>query len=366
MKIEIAIGETGSIERATSIKILREEIKSIKLHIAFAEKLNRNDLYLQRHSGSDNNQLVNDSIDPNTPLRAKADEYKITIPEHFTKLDLKNLKTLVKSNQLQSNGRYCEVNSIFAIPISDLTSNLLRPSFNKNKFGSTKYRIFFLKDEPINDQNYWCVCYYQRSGINGIEFRNLKFDILKDTVFDTKNPDIDLVLDYGLIWAAAIVPLVIDNKPLSATDIAVHDYDLRQILGRNESEAVKFCYKGWFSKWNERVRLIVQQHQETRKPFASFYHSIIAISEKGDLHIKQLEGTLPAIANKLSSKGFQAAGLLDSGGSCAIYDRWLSGYLNHGWYFRPKRGSIIVLELKRKDRIPIDSSEHWINYKGDF
>src|SRR5207245_2248049 len=104
--------------------------------------------------------------------------------------------------------------------------------------------------------------------------------------------------------------------------------------GRDAESAIRYAYAGWFGEWERRVGEVVAQHRTHGRSFAQFYHSILALDGVGNVAIRQVEGTLPDLAEALARDGFVGAGVLDSGGSCAIYDVWMASYLNHGWYFR--------------------------------
>ena len=148
-----------------------------------------------------------------------------------------------------------------------------------------------------------------------MEMRWVRFDPTLDRVHDMSRSD---MLDEGLVWSAAFVPLVVNGHALTAVEIAQNDYDLRQILGRAASDHIRYAYEGWFAEWDERVARIVSSHELSGQPFARFYHSILGIDEAGNVHIRQVEGVLPDLANDLAREGIVDAGILDSGGSCAL------------------------------------------------
>src|SRR5262249_38710538 len=148
---------------------------------------------------------------------------------------------------------------------------------------------------------------------------------------------------------------VVDFQPLAPFQIAQNDYDLRQIWGRGAEDSIRDAYDGWYRQWDTRVEKLTNQHQARGNPYATFFHSVLAIDASGNIHLLQQESTLPDLANHLAEEGFQAAGLLDSGGSCALYDVWLGGYINHGWYFREPRGAVLVFELNIDQRLTTKS-----------
>jgi hypothetical protein len=160
------------------------------------------------------------------------------------------------------------------------------------------------------------------------------------------------------------VPLVEEGRALTTAKIAQHDYDLRQILGRQLTEAMIPAYEGWFDHWDERVAAAVAQHEALQLPYEVFYHNIVALDAAGGLTILQFDTSLPAAARMLAERGMVAAGVLDSGGSCAVYDVWLDAYVNHGWYFRPPRGAIITLEFAFPQRLPHPLAGSWVERRG--
>jgi hypothetical protein len=189
-----------------------------------------------------------------------------------------------------------------------------------------------------------------------LRFCEIRVDPAADSVFSVDGDDLAAK---GLLWAATLVPLVKDSRPMSPAEIALDDYDLRQIFGRQAEEEINHAYAGWYADWSSRVAALTQDHIQRGRPFAVFYHSILALDCNGLIRILQLDGTLPELAESLAADGIVAAGLLDSGGSCALYDPWLGGYLNHGWYYREPRGAVLVFELKTRERIPEPRPGQW-------
>ena len=245
---------------------------------------------------------------------------------------------------------------MIAVSISDLVANLLRPCFHRD--GLRSHRLFYLDEEPIHARTYACLCAFAREeGPCRLEFRRVRFDPQADRAVDVAGGDL---LEEGLVWAAAVVPLVVDGRALSTSRIARADYDLRQIVGRHHEDPIRYAYQGWFERWDARVEEIVAEHERSGRPFATFYHSVLGIDGAGNVLIRQKEATLPELAGSLASEGMVGAGVLDSGGSPAIYDLWSASYLNHGWYFREPRGAILVFELIHPQRIPEDRPGSWI------
>jgi hypothetical protein len=246
---------------------------------------------------------------------------------------------------------------MLAVPVSDVVANLMRPAFHRDGLGP--HRLFFYEDEPIERLDYWCACLLERGGGQPrLEMRWVRFDPAGDRALDGDGRDL---LSDGLVWAVALVPLVVGSNPLDAVAIAQRDYDLRQVLGREAEPIIRYVYEGFGDgRWNARVAEVVSAHEQSGRPFATFYHSVLALDRDGNVLIRQVEGTLPGLALRLAADGIVHAGLLDSGGSCALYDVWLDSYLNHGWYFREPRGAILVFELTSTQRLPLDKPGAWI------
>ena len=178
---------------------------------------------------------------------------------------------------------------------------------------------------------------------------DIRFDTGNARVLSLDGADLQ---DEGLQWAATLVPLVKNAKPICPVEIAQSNYDIRQILGRTSEKELYDAYETWFDGWDEKIANLVKAHISKKRPFEVFYHSVLGIDRFGAIHILQRDADLPGLAEILASEGIVAAGLLDSGGSCALYDPWLKGYLNHGWYYRECRGAILLFELKAQERLP--------------
>lgn len=359
MKITLEVVDTPNpkkpVVRQAAVKIAASELARVHLHLSFPEKRNRTRLYIHRPVKPEN-------ISPK-------DSYKIPIAEHIA--DMRAKKLIPSPTELvrheDEDEIYGTVPAMLAVPISDLVANLLRPCFHRVGLGS--HRLFYLEGEPINERTYFCICFFGEEGYEkGLQFRQVRFDSEKDRVFDNNSKDKDDLLNKEkLTWAASLVPLVIDGRPLSTVEIAKYDYDLRQIFGRDPAyePIIDYIHAGGFSEWDKRVEQEVLKHEKNNMPFEKFYHSILAVDRSNDLHIRQVEGTLPVLAKELAGEGMTAAGILDSGGSCALYDIWMASYLNHGWYFREPRGSILVFELTSLLRTPKDEADFWIHQRGE-
>lgn len=352
MKLTYRIGGAGSEEeRDAAVEISPGELAAVHLHLAHPEGRNRTDRYMRRHGPG---------VDPNHPRRAAGEPPKLTIPEHLDRMVRSGIITRVDPPPAGGPEPWRAEPARVVVPVSDVVSNLLRPCFHRDTFGG--HRLFHFADEPITARPYWCACYSRDpSGAGRVELRWVRFDPAADRAFDPAGADL---LADGLVWAAALVPLVVDGRPLPTAEIAAHDYDLRQFLGRGSGDAIREAYAGWFDRWAERVAAAVARQEQAGEPFARFYHSVLGVDRAGTVHVRQTEADLPGLASDLAREGLWAAGLLDSGGSCAVYDAWLGGYVNHGWYFREPRGAVLVFELTTPQRVPRDEPGAWVRRRA--
>jgi hypothetical protein len=356
MKIEISVGERDSVQREARVRIRAQELRAVHLHVAEPEKRNRTRLYLRRHALPEEKQDgTRSSIEPSRPLRSPGEPEKLPIPTHVRHMRESGTIPSPVFPAGSDSERFGLEASMLAVPISDLVANLLRPFYHRDGFGP--HRLFYFMDEPINRREYLCAAFLQEApGEGRLEILPVRFDVDQERVLDRSGHNL---ADRGLVWAAAIVPLVAGGNPLSIANIASCNYDLRHVLGREDEQAIQYAYDGWYEKWDERVQEIVQAHQDQGRSFAPYYHSILGVDGSSDIHVFQMEGRLPELALTLAEKGIMNAGILDSGGSCALYDVWMGSYLNHGWYFREPRGSILVFELKSTQRIPEATGDSW-------
>jgi hypothetical protein len=356
MQIEINVGEHNSVQREASVRIRAQELQAVHLHVAEPEKRNRTRLYLRRHALPEEKQdRTRSFIDPRRPLRSPCEPDKLPIAAHVKRMRESGMIPSPVFSAGSDLERFGLEVSMLAVPISDLVANLLRPFYHRDAFGP--HHLFYFMDEPIGRREYWCAAFLQTvPGEGRLEILPMRFDVDRERALDRSGRD---MADCGLIWAASLVPLVVGGNPLSAVEIASHDYDLRQVLDQDAERAIQYAYDGWYDKWDERVREIVQAHQNQGRGFAVYYHSILGVDRSKDIHVFQMEGRLPELAVALAKKGITDAGILDSGGSCALYDVWMGSYLNHGWYFREPRGSILVFELKSTQRIPEATEDSW-------
>jgi hypothetical protein len=351
LRITLEIGVEGSSERRAEVRLRPDELATVHLHLAAPEHRNRTGLYMRRHGPPDTTGVA-----PNQPLRDPTEPPKLLIADHVEALRQSGAVPQPTTPQKVGEMIFGTEPALLAVPVSDVVANLMRPAFHRNGLGP--YRLFFLEGEPIGRLVYWCMCLFEGSdGQVRLEMRGVRFDPVADRALGEDGRDL---LGDGLVWAVALVPLVVGGNPLSATAIAQRDYDLRQLFGRDAEEAIRYAYEGFGSEsWDARVAEAVTAHERGGRPFATFYHSALALDRAGNLLIRQVEGTLPGLAAGLAADGVVAAGLLDSGGSCALYDVWLGGYLNHGWYFREPRGAILLFQLTSPQRLPPDDFGSW-------
>jgi hypothetical protein len=353
MKISIELPAPGRSERDVTLTLPRDELDRVWLSVAGARAYNRTGYYLRRHP------IKGDpaGIGPDRPWRTVGAPRKVPIAEHLRQLRKADALPPVPQPGEHARGFLTE-RSILAVPISDLVANLLRPCWRRDGFGDGR-RILRFADEPGGPRRYFCLCAARRTVAgNPLQLQDVTFDFERERVVDGNQRD----LSARFAWCAAVVPLVVGGRACSAVAIAQADYDLRHTLGSGEKAAMEFAYAGWFAEWERRVAQIVTAHRRRKRPFAVYYHSVIAINRRGDITIRQLEGTLVEIARRLQREGAVGAGLLDSGGSCAIYDGWLRGYLSHSWYFREPRGAVLVFQLRSRQRIP-SAQNSWFKHK---
>ncbi|MFC1476411.1 hypothetical protein ACFL5S_00445 [Fibrobacterota bacterium] len=360
MKVNLEILPEGSRERSAHVVISAEELDKVYLHIAYPEKRNRTDRYMRRHRITDDDESL---LPVNKPIRSPEEPKKISIAHHIDLLRKEGAIPPIEEMSQRNGENFMSEPLMLAVPISDLVANLLRPSYHREMPGSN--RVFFFEDEPIEQKRkYFCICSFDRTEKKQkISLKQLYFDAKNDCVRDSKGNDLH---GKGLVWAAALVPLVVSGKALPAVEIAKNDYDLRQIVGRDAEEEMSYAYEGWFDQWEGRVEKLVKKWENEQHLFSIFYHSILAIDESGNIHIFQREGTLPSIACDLVKDGMVAAGLLDSGGSCSLYDVWMGGYLNHCKYYREPRGSILLFLLNNTQDIPMNTPGIWMERRKIF
>jgi len=360
LRIAIEIDNAKSPQREVTVGIAAEELLSVVLHLAFPDKRNRTGFYMRRHPAR-SDASSGARVGPNTPLRSEEEPPKKPIREHLREMREKNQIPYEALPSLSAAKTFSSEPVMLAVPISDLVANLLRPCFHRDGLG--EYRVFHFDAEPIHGRTYWCACFFEQEYEAGrLEFRQVRFDPETDRALDVSGRDL---FDEGLAWAAAVVPLVVDGRPLTPVEIAQNDYDLRHIVGRRNERPIRYAYEGWFDDWDKRVEEIVLQHMKASKPFETYYHSVLGLDRYGNIHVRQQEAVLPDLATQLRQEGIIAAGLLDSGGSCALYDVWMASYLNHGWYYREPRGAIIVFELRSSQRIPQDAPGLWIRRREE-
>ena len=361
MQIQIRMPSERDTERRVQVDMESGEVAAVHLNIAHPEKRNRTGHYLRRHgvAGRSTNGATQ-PVDPNKPERTEAPP-KWSIRQHVRAMREAGVLPGAESRVWRDGCSYESEASMIAVPVSDVTANLLRPCYHSRALGER--RIFRFDAEPREKRTYYAACYFgERDDGPCLGMRQVRFDEIRDTVCSPEGDDLGRA---GLTWATALVPLVIDGRPLEAAEIARADYDLRHSLGRKCTDIMQYVYNGWYDAWDRRVEDAIRDHERSGRAFAVFYHSILGQDASGGIHVFQREGTLNGLARSLASEGICQAGILDSGGSCAVYDVWLDSYLSHGWYFREPRGAILVFELRSYERIPTARAEYWIRRRDE-
>jgi len=353
VKIQLDIGHGRSANRTVSVTIAPSELSTAILNIAYAGERNRSSYYMRRHP-KPGDLASGIRVGPNAPLYCGAEPKRLTIAEHLRFMNSVSIASHEGIDSGQSDSFDLQPAQI-VVPVSDVTANLLRPCYSRQRLG--RWRTFFLEDEPIDRTAYWALCLFQEeNGIREMRFVDLSFDVKSDTVRSMEGRDLST---QGLEWAVALVPLVKDGAAVPIVNIAMADYDLRQVFGRTSEQEIRWVYEGWYEKWEERIAELVAEYQERKRKFEVFYHSVLALDGSGTIQILQVDATLSQLAEDLARAGIVSAGLLDSGGSCALFDPWLKGYLNHGWYFREARGAILCFELRATERLPKSAASAW-------
>jgi hypothetical protein len=363
VKIEVGIGSkaegealdtsagTHSVNRRATVSIARDEIFSAAINIAAATERNRTGMYMRRHrKAGDSLSALEANV--NRPIRAPQEPPKLLMAEHS---DAMGFGYVSPSLTLEGPDKFHLMQSVIAVSVSDIASNLLRPCFSVEPFGQDK-RAFFFEDEPIEDRQYWAACYFECPGeLPPLRFCNVTFKLDPDRIYSADGEDL---VPLKLKWAMCLVPLVRKSAAVPLVEIAQNDYDLRHIFGRNASEDYFTPYRPgvWFNKWDEEVAARTAQYLENGLRPEVYYHSALAVDASGNIRIYQCDSALDKLAELIAWDGMVAAGLLDSGGSCALYDPWLRGYLNHGWYYREPRGAALAFQLNSYERIPVAAS----------
>jgi hypothetical protein len=356
LKLSLEIAGSTPSSREALLRFDADELVAVHLHLAFPERRNRTGLYMRRHA-----HRPDEPVGPNHPLRSPQEPPKLSMAQHVEQMRRAGLISLAVPPPAAQRQTHAEERAMIAVGIADLVANLLRPCFHRARLGED--RLFYLEEEPIDERTYDCLCCFApENGPVRLQFRRVQFDRKADRALDASGSDL---LDEGLVWAAALVPLVAGGRPLGPVPIARGDYDLRQIVGRANEDPIRHANQGWFDRWDDRVDEIVSSHEQTGRPWETFYHSVLGLDAAGNVLIRQKEATLPDLANSLASEGIVAAGLLDSGGSSAIYDVWSASYLNHGWYYRRPRGAILLFELRWTRRLPEDWPGLWTQRRAD-
>jgi len=356
VKISIETGNASTAERTLSAVISPDELAAAYLHLACPQERNRTWRFMRRHRRS-----LDEVVDPNRPVRLPEEEPdKLTIPQHLKQMRDEGTIPRAGAAEGHANLSYAVEPAMFVLPISDLVANLLRPCFHSAGLGD--HNLFHFQDEPIATRTYFCACFFREGDTGRLDMKEVRFDPETDRAFDSSGKDL---MEEGLVWAAAVIPLVREGVALPASEIACNVYDLRQIFGRNAVDKIRYAYEGWHDQWDGRVTELLEDPRNDATRSSAFYHSILSLDDSGAIGIHQMEGDLCEISQSLQAKGVQCAGLLDSGGSCALYDVARESFLNHSWYYREPRGAVIVFQLTADERIPEAQAGSWMRRRKD-
>ena len=145
MRISIEMGDLPQLERTVELKIKASELAEIHLHIAFPGERNRTDRFMRRHA------LAGDSACPNTPFRSEKEPPKLSIPDHLAEMKRMSMIPNVSPPHAKDKDGFRMEPVMFAVPISDLAANLLRPAFHVSGLG--EHRVFFFGRRAYPNQN---------------------------------------------------------------------------------------------------------------------------------------------------------------------------------------------------------------------
>jgi hypothetical protein len=290
------------------------EINHMSLSMADREKRNGTSLYQKKHIlGSQK-----------TAERKKNfADLNITIPEHF------------KQNFGLDDVFHVE-NRYLVVGVGDCTANLFRPSFDTSK----KRPLFFLEDEPIEQKEYHGFIVREEGNETNIRIEKI---IFRNGIPLENGKQID-----NLKWLFCSTPLVYKENVVSASEMVVNDYDLRHTFGKSANEFTNRLYFQLRTGYKNFVEMVKENESRilTAGPEVEWYHAGIGIKNNKIIVIHHI-GSLKELALKFKEVGVSDAVLLDSGGSPVIWVNWnMGGTIAHHVNFRPKRGAIIIIEIK--------------------
>ena len=290
------------------------EIIHIFLSIARQKKRNGTVLYQQKHILG---------TEPTSQRKKELSDLNITIPEHFK-------QNFGIDDVFHVKNRY------LVLGVGDCTANLFRPSFDTSK----EVPLFFLDHEPLEQKEYYGFIVQGEKEDTKVRIEKIVF---RDGIPLENGKKID-----HLKWLFCSTPLVYKKNAVSSTEIAVNDYDLRHTFGKNAKAFTDELYVGLRESYDTFADMVEKNKSRilSSGPEVEFYHAGIGI--KGDrIVVIHNIGSLMDLAKKFEELGVNDAVLLDSGGSSVIWANWnRGGTIAHHVNYRPKRGALIVIELK--------------------
>jgi hypothetical protein len=302
---------------ATTLRVARDEVREVKLSIAHRDRLNRSDWYMVRHEG----RVHRRGPDGAQAGYAEMRRWNLPIEEHLT------LAGLGPGDR------------VVAVPFSDLSANLLRPSWARHAHPP----LFHFSGEPLEEAPYHALACFGVDERRTLAIRSVTLT-RDDRVLDADTGE-DLG-EQGLLWAGCSAPLVRHGECVSDQVIARHEYDLRHLLPPEVADST-------LALWLDRPRFHAALDSAIRTVAArpAWYHSALGLAASGDLIVLQKFATLQQIAMDLKELGAVDALLLDSGGSCGVWTSFARTWISRGWYFRPARGAVLLVRLHGEQRV---------------
>jgi hypothetical protein len=297
------------------MELLLSEICHISLSMANREKRNGTSLYQKKHilGSQKTSERKKDLADLN-----------ITIPEHFE-------QNFGIDDVFLAEKRY------LVVGVGDCTANLFRPSFDTSK----EKPLFFLEDEPIEEKEYYGFIVREEGNETNVRIEKIVF---RNGIPLENGKQID-----NLKWLFCSTPLVYKENVVSVLEMVVNDYDLRHTFGKSANDFTNKLYFQLRTGYKNFVEMVKKNESRilTAGPEVEWYHAGIGIKNNKIIVILHI-GSLMELALKFKEVGVSDAVLLDSGGSPVIWVNWnMGGTIAHHINYRPKRGAIIIIEIKR-------------------
>jgi hypothetical protein len=297
------------------MELLLSEICHISLSMANREKRNGASLYQQKHILG---------TQKTSERKKNLSDLNITIPEHF-------------KQDFDIDDVFHVENRYLVLGVGDLTANLFRPSFD----ASWKKPLFFLDYEPIEEKEYYGFIVQGEKDETIVRIEKI---IFQDGIPLENGKRID-----HLKWLFCSTPLVYKENVVNVSEMVLNDYDLRHTFGKSAKEFTDKLYFQLRASYKDFVEMVKKNESRilTTGPEVEFYHAGIGVKEDKILVIHHI-GSLRELALKFKELGVKDAVLLDSGGSSVIWANWnMGGTIAHHVNYRPKRGAIIIIEIKR-------------------